>query len=611
MRRFSVVVRVRDADNLFSSVTVPDGVELTPESWSDTLHWGYDSARISASGPVESLEQLLTWPGEWIQIQNEFDSVVWAGRIHEVEVVYGGLSVTVSLDDVYNRVNVEYADQTANGGEQAATTGWRDATSSQDRYGVRELRMSLPEGANIGAEALRTRALARSAWPAPVVQTTGGSGTPRATIYCKSHFYDLETRYYENADGVVEYAETGNAEQAVWATLTSTSISFQATNKVNGPSGSFQNLVSGDPVHISGAANGANNGTFTVSETPTVSTQFKAGVTTIVNESAGASVSISYGHAQARGIAQSFELPAGAGSWTAKTLAVRLRRHDPNAAGIAGNIVVELKSDSGGSPGTLLDSAELTGPETNALATDTAWVEFELDGGDVLLNPSTTYWVVVRQTVTSGLGRHIAVDVDEDLGGDGAVKVWNGSAWVARSPDCHMPFRITGTADSLGMVVDMIKDGVDASSNTDVYAWATGHQVWQYRDGGRTMFDEAETLLEMGTSGGKPAMVRWSAPPLISDGRVVVLEQPDVDETVPILRRDGKLYQFHGEPWEPGRLVAGGWVQMEGMPALTGMTNRQRALWVISSEYNARNDTLSIETEGARDVFAGIGRRAG
>lgn len=611
MRRFSVVVRVRDADNLFSSVTVPDGVELTPESWSDTLHWGYDEARIAAAGPVESLEQLLTWVGEWVQIRNEFDSVVWAGRIHEVEMVYGGVSVSVNLDDVYNRIDVEYANRTASGGEESATTGWADATSSQDRYGVRELRLSLPEGASIGASALRTRALAAKAWPPPVVTTVGGSGTPRATIYCKSHFYDLGTRYYTNEDGVVEYEESGDAEQAVWATLTSTSISFAATNKINGPSGAFNNLRAGDTLHVAGAANAANNGTFTVAETPSTSTQVKVSESTLVNESAGASVSISYGHAEARGIAQSFQLPAGAGSWTAKSLAVRLRRYDPNDVGIAGNIVVELKSDSSGSPGTLLDEASLTGPQTNALATDTAWVEFELDDGDALLNPSTTYWVVVRQTTAGSLGRHIAVDVDEALGYSGAVKVWNGSSWVARSPDCHMPFRVLGTADGLGMVVDMIKTGVGASSNTDVYAWATGHEIWQYRDGSRTMLDEAETILEMGTSGGKPVMVRWSSPPLVDDGRVIVIEQPTVDETVPILRRDGMLYQFHGEPWEPGRLVAGSWVQMEGLPALTGMTNRQRALWVISSEYNARTDTLSIETEGARDVFAGIGRRAG
>jgi hypothetical protein len=290
---------------------------------------------------------------------------------------------------------------------------------------------------------------------------------------------------------------------------------------------------------------------------------------------------------------------------------VQLRRYDPNGVGIAGNIVVELKDDDSGVPGTLLDSVSLTGPETNALADAMTWVEFELDDGDALLNPGTTYWLVVRQSANSELGRHIAVGVDEEMDGAGAVKVWNGSAWVDRDPDCHMPFRITGTDDSLGMVVEMIKDGVTAASTVDVYSWATGHATWQYREGERTMFDEAETILRTGSATGKPVMVRWSATPLVSDGRVVILEQPDVDETVPILRRDGKLYHFHGEPWEPGRLIAGSWVQMEGLPTLTGMTNRQRALWVVRSEYNARSDTLSIETEGARDPLAGIGRREG
>lgn len=611
MRKFSVAAYKTGNAFDVGAVPIPDEVELLPESWSDSANWGEDDARISATGPVESLEQLLTWVGDWVQIRNEFDSVVWAGRIHEVEVVYGGVSVTVNLDDVYNRVAVEYARPTPSGGVESAVTAWGDATTSQDQYGIREQRLALPEGASIGATALRDRALARSAWPAPVVSTTGGNGAPRASLFCKGHFYDLETRYYENPNGIAEYAESGDAEQAVWATLTSTSVAFQATNRINGPSGAFNNLRAGDVIHVAGATNGANNGTFTVAETPTTSTQVKVSESTLVNETAGASVSISYGHGQARGIAQSFQLPAGAGSWTAKSLAFRLRRYDPNGVGIAGNIVVELRSDSGGSPNALLAEASLTGPQTNALATNTAWVEFVLDAGGVTLNPATTYWAVVRQSTAGSLGRHIAVDVDEAKGGAGATKVWNGSAWVARSPDCHMPFRVLGTDDGIAMIVNMIKGGVTASSPVDVYAWATGHQIWQYRDGSRTMYDEAETILEMGTASGKPVMVRWSGAPGLETGRVVILEQPDADLTVPLLRRDGRLVHFHGEPWEPGRLIAGTWVQMEKLPALTGMTNRQRALWVIASEYNARTGMLTIETEGARNPLAGIGRRAG
>ena len=610
MRLFSVELRRPEGFFLGEFTPLPEGVKLTAESWSASARWGFDDARISATGPVNEIEALLTWLAGRVLIRNEFGSAVWVGRVHEVEVQLGGSLVSVNLSDVHNRVQVAYVYRTGNGGEATAYTDWAENADSIAQFGTRELRLTLPEGASVGAVALRDRVLANSAWPSPVLRSASGGNMVLATLHCRNHLEALQNVYYSNPDGLVEYVEGADAYQPINDGLTSTGISFAADNKIYGPIGSFGSLRRGDTIHVSGATDGDNNGVFGVAEDVVTTTDLKVTETRVITAGAGPSITIAFGGPRYTHVAQSFQLPAGASAWVAKRIAVRLRgRRDEVGWPLEGETMIALCTDSGGVPTTVLDSHNLTNAEVNALPDQATWVEVELTLGTATLNTATTYWVVVHHTLQTRPGVHVAVSVDTKLGyGSTLGRLYTGSAWVEGDTPFHMPFRITGDSDSVVQAEDMLNAGINLAGVTRL---TTGHAVWQYRTGEQTAWDELDELLDMGSSNGRELFLRWGNPRFLDTGRIALLEQPDSDESTPLLGRDGQLRQANGEMWEPGRLAAGMWVELDGMPGLAGMSSRPRAMWVESSSYHAATDTLSLETAGARDPLAGIGRREG
>ena len=604
-QKFSVSLDRRGTAYSGSLQDTPSGVELMPVTWSDDADWGYRAATVAATGPAERLGELLAWVGSRVSIRNELGTICWFGYLHEVEVNFGGSVVSVTLDGVWNKICVAYSSRLPDGSQQRRTTAWVTDDNSIAQYGTRELRLGADDISDDSALALRARTIAQSAWPAPTLRAGGQTSPPAATLHCKSYAALLDAMYYSNPNGIVEHTSASKGEQTIGAYKTATTISFTANDDIFDSGNGFGGLLVNDTIVVSGAANGANNGTFALvsADVGHLETVEKGQVL----EAAGASVTVAYATQATTGLAQTLQLPADATAWACKKIAVRLyKRGSPT-----GNVVVSLHSDAGGGgPDTQLDSGTIA---CSALTERMAWVEFSMAAGTVMLQPATWYWIkVTRDTVTS-IADHVVVGLDETGGytiGYGRIQ-YLGAGWAVRDPGFDMPFRVTGAVDALDMVEEMIALSPDVAT---VEARYVGQTVWQYRDGERTALDEANDLLDLGSTGGNRLLVNWVfAPEGAQLSGVTIIEPPSSDERNPVLDAHGRLRQPTGAPWEPGLLAAGRWVDLEFLPVLDGVAAQAQgaAIFIERSQYNAQSDTISLESQGVTNPLMGVGRGLG
>ena len=588
--------------------TIPSSISIEPLRWSDNATWGNDAATLEATGPVEQLAELLAWVGDRAFIRNAEGRTLWYGMIHEVEIDAGGAVLVNSLEGVANRVKVRYVTRNAAGIETAAETAWAEDARSITRHGLREIKLTAPQGSLESGEAMRALALARMAWPQPVIRGGSTGGSPRATITCRGFATLLDEIYYSNPRGLVEHTTTGGS---FWlgAWFSSNQVSFTAIGsgitkcRVTDDGGRMAGLVAGDTLTLTGSAFPENTGTFTV-HAPISANMIEVTATNLKNEAAGPVIVAQFEHGLVMAFRQSFTVTEG--GWKAKRVNILAGR----TGNPAGDVFIRLLSDVGGTPGAVLDIVSLPAA---ALPTGAgAWIELAFSGGEAMLGAGT-YWLQIERSAGSeAVGNRVRIGMDSNLGYTGGVgRVFNGAAWVAHNPDCDLGFRVTGLVDRIDMVremlekLDIVGDGLTVSA-------AVGLATWQYRDGSRTARDEAEEILAAGDSMGRRLMVQWMAKPYGSTSasiRIAARGNPEADS--PVLGPDGGIYRPGGTPWGDGRLLSGRWLIADALPALDGFTSPGRAVFVETSEYDAGRGRLYFSSEGATDPLAGIRRRLG
>lgn len=589
MDKFSVMPTKRA--NLFAGglAQLPPGITLIPERWAAVDIGGMATATIRATGTLEDLAHLLTWVGDRAEIRNDLGTGVWWGVIYEVEADLGGVTVNLSLESIVNRVAVQYASYLPDGSTESRTTDWVQDATSIDRYGKRELLYSLPEGYAEAAEVVRDRLLARLADPAPVLKTRSDYAVG-ATLYCRGVWDLLDFSYYTNDLGLAAHEDSAGQLYLGASYTTTNTISFAAADDIYDSSNGLAALQQGVVFTVSGAAQAANNGTFTVQSYDNAG-HIETVENTQVDEAAGATVTIALGDQPAISqVAMKFRNLAS-GTWNADKVALRLQR-----VGSPGdNVKIELCADSSGNPGTVLDSATIAG---SSVYTEMNWTEFALSNTQPLAL-STDYWLVVSRTGSASLTDYYVVGIDEGLGyASGNMKVYTGS-WGAHTPDADLPFRVIGGAYSTTQLRQCLETSTELS---DVLVNVTSNiKVRTYRDSERSVRDEALDMLELGTSAGDRLIVT------VTRDRVALVDKPPASSPLnPILGRDGRLRHPTGVLWEPGQLVCGRWVNVDGLPVLDGVatkTKGSQALYIERAEYDATNDTLILQSEGALDPW--------
>lgn len=587
-----------------SAATMPKDLVLTPLNWSASDRGGMRESTVAASGSPESLMYLTGWLGDKLEIYNEAGDCVWWGVLWDLEITLGNVVMSMTLDDVHNRVAVIYPFINPDGTVDSRTTDWVEDEVSIARYGVRELLYGMPESFSQSAETVRDRLLEKFKVAAAEVSTQrGGISTFGAQLTGMGIWQKAAAVYFTNPDGLIEHKDVSGSFY-IGRYLLSNQISFGTStpggeaDEIHIATGNFDPLDPGNSFTISGASNSANNNTFTI-ENQDASNQI--GISgSFVAEAAGANVKISWGDGISYdNIAMSFEPET---TWVCTHVAVRVRQ----VGNPSDSFRIGIYPDNSGVPGTVLTANETLG---SALFTELAWTEFAF-ATPVTLTAGNTYYIGIRRTGSANLSNGYEVALDENLGyADGTAQFYNGSSWETRDPDADMPFRVIGEissteqlAKAIGAVSDFTQALVQVDSNI---------KIRQYSIDERTATEEMEEMLDAGTDTGERLVAQ-----VLRDGTAMIAtaETLGYGESRLVLSAAGKLRFGGGAFCSPGQLVFGQHIEMESLLMLDGLSvlaSRGPGVYVQASEYDAVTETLSVESEGAIDPWKALTIRKG
>lgn len=302
------------------------------------------------------------------------------------------------------------------------------------------------------------------------------------------------------------------------------------------------------------------------------------------NETPGATVTITMAGQK---VAQKWT--PSTGTWTAGSVHVKVSKTGTPAD----NLKLELCTNSGGYPGTVLADATVAG---SAIGTGGRWKEFALST-PVSVTAGTNYHIVLSRTGAASADHYYTVAVDEDLGyAPGTLNLWDGAAWVARPTDADMAFQVFGVRENATQIESML-DSCGLVARSDVLV-TTSISTKHYRDGRTTAKEEIEKLLDQGTAAGANLIAT------VLPGRVFRIEaEPASSATGDYLVEGGRLMYADGTPCDPGYLPGGAWARVRGLPNSEGFAAIS-PIFLQRIEYDAAGDKWRWEPRGTPDIFA-------
>jgi len=253
------------------------------------------------------------------------------------------------------------------------------------------------------------------------------------------------------------------------------------------------------------------------------------------------------------------------GDWPLKDIWIKAAR----VGSPADDLLVELYGQI--APTEVLLAACAAIP-ASALTGEPGWVKCSLPA-PFPLSGGTTYWVMARRSAAVDPANSYRLTVDEGRVAAGSFWVWNGSAWVARSPDAGLVYSLTGeeeTSQQLRVLVEQAGQFLNGCRVKD----PSGVMGRQYRAGSRRASHEAAELLDMGATGGAGLLAR------VSPERVVVIEKMPLPASVDwVLDGAGRLRWREGRRGAAGEGAVGRFARLEGLDSALGRVWIQSAEW--------------------------------
>jgi hypothetical protein len=215
----------------FQRLRTPGDLSLKVKRISASDRQGFKAATIAVTGDAQALASVASWLRYGVKIINDAGTFVWGGYVNEIEISIQGVTATVSLDNMFNRVRIAYTYVDPNGQTTRQDTEWAQDPVSVSLYGTKELTVTYSEMSAATAEGLRDRLLGQAARPVGT-PAIGGEDT-QATLYCKGWLSTAEWQYYQNDTGKLEYT-TERGDQCVgWRITASTDIGFVRSGSVS------------------------------------------------------------------------------------------------------------------------------------------------------------------------------------------------------------------------------------------------------------------------------------------------------------------------------------------------------------------------------------------
>lgn len=366
-------------------------------------------------------------------------------------------------------------------------------------------------------------------------------------------------------------------------------LGFIDTNDMFQISGSASNngtWIMDKPGAVAVEINGTFHGSIVVSEAAGNPVQYYRGnqvrvtATPGANEVAGNSVSATV---WGQRYYQTFTLAANT-TWTVDGIDIQLQM----IGGPLDSVKVDLYTDSGGLPGSLLKTASVA---SSSIPTELGWVSFDFDNLQAL-SYGTTYGILISRTGANDWDDYYMVGMD--LGGQytgGSCKAYDGSAYQSIGAD--LVFRVLGGVDTGTQITSMLQA---TSGYIAVQSVATGVVSNQYREGELVIYDELQVLLRAGTSSGNRLIASTTR-----NKSVVVSAKADKSTARWIWQGQNDLVDMYGQPAEPGLLPAGEWVKL-GDASDLGPWSALSPIFVERVEYSANRGWV-LTPENTDDLF--------
>ncbi len=195
-------------------------------------------------------------------------------------------------------------------------------------------------------------------------------------------------------------------------------------------------------------------------------------------------------------VGQSFQI-AAASAWTATSIWLQCWK----VGAPIDNLVVSLKADDAGVPGTTLASGQLGADD---IGTESDWLEFVLNVG-VELQPATTYWIQVARSgaVVFEGPDYFMVDANSAGGyANGSMLLYNTniSAWAAETGyPGDLLFKVVGNVETTSQIVTLITTCGQFFAGSIIES-VSGIESNPYRFGDTPGLYELLKLLNAGTS---------------------------------------------------------------------------------------------------------------
>lgn len=252
------------------------------------------------------------------------------------------------------------------------------------------------------------------------------------------------------------------------------------------------------------------------------------------------------------------ELSSSTG-WDIKKIAVRLRREETPTD----NIELHLMSDAPGVPSATLASKSLVGAD---LDEGMSRVEFEFAAAYSAATV-TKYWFALTRSGAADSTNYYVVEMDEDLGADGELLIYDGSDWAGREQDADMPYWIYGEDETSDQISDILDDTAEFIDRAVIKA-DSGVFTNQYRDDSPVAWDEFAQHMDNGTENG----LRYTG--LVDIDRFLTIdEEPSaVGRSTPLLGSDGKLRHPSGTLFPPEDCYIG-WVKLSELEFISSLSD--------------------------------------
>jgi len=281
-------------------------------------------------------------------------------------------------------------------------------------------------------------------------------------------------------------------------------------------------------------------------------------------------------------------------AWVANEIQLKVRKQGAPTD----NLRVELQNSSG----TMLAYCEVTGP---SMLGTYEYVPFVLST-PITVTPTTQYIIQVSRTSSVDSNNHYMTDINtEEVYTGGVFQLWNGSSWVARSPDGDMVFRLVGARETTLQVSDIITSCGQFFPTVKILT-PSGVYSNPWRDGDNSGLSEITELLRAGAAGGP----RYLATVLKDRTLVVYLEPTDVDY---LIDSSGNLYTPEGKTPIPRTTnIAGKWLRRLDIPNVNiSRISDPRLMFIEKYEWQSRGRNPRLEPRGALDVWNPNGIREG